>query len=431
MIESVMAMDMEKVHSYINANRGNGQKESLDRLRTLLERVGNPQNGLKCIHITGTNGKGSTASMFQSVLREANLNVGLFTSPHLEVINERIRINNEYIKDEDYIRLVNKIEPVVLELEAELKQKFYAFELLTTVAFLYFQEKQPDVIVFEAGIGGRLDSTNVIETPEVAVITSIGIDHTSTLGTSKVEIMNEKIQILKRQGHIVIGPVEDALKEIAGSWAKKVHGKIIFVDRENIKVDKVSKDIQSFTYKQFKDVKIQFIGKHQIENACLVLEACTILQKRGFPITEENIVSGLAKANWPGRFEKILDEPLFYIDGAHNVAGVERLVETLEDVFSGQKIHFIVGMMKDKEYDKMLAQVMHLAQEFVFISPDPYRGFDPEEVAAAVAQKGVATRTAENAEELLDYVQHELPKEAVVIQFGSLYLVGAIKEALK
>src|SRR5699024_10378591 len=189
---------MEKVISYVNTNRGNGQKESLERLYQLLERLNNPQKDLSFIHITGTNGKGSTASFFQSILREAGLNVGLFTSPHLEVVNERIRLNNEYIADADFIRIVNEIEPIILELEEELNEKFYAFELLTTVAFLYFQEKKPDVVILEAGIGGRLDSTNVIETPDVAVITSIGIDHVKILGNSREAIMKEKVQILKK-----------------------------------------------------------------------------------------------------------------------------------------------------------------------------------------------------------------------------------------
>src|SRR5690625_5176275 len=192
-------MSMEKVLSYLNTNSGNGKKESLELLYLLLERLGDPQKNLSFIHITGTNGKGSTASLFHAVLREAGLNVGLFTSPHLEVINERIRLNNEYIADADLIRIMKKIEPVILELEEELNEKFYAFELLTTVTFLYFQEKQPDVIILEAGIGGRLDSTNVIETPDVAVITSIGIDHVKILGNSKEAIMNEKVQILKKK----------------------------------------------------------------------------------------------------------------------------------------------------------------------------------------------------------------------------------------
>ena len=222
-------MNMEKVISYIGTNRGNGQKKSLNRLRELLERLGNPQEDLPYIHITGTNGKGSTAAMFQSVLREAGMKVGLFTSPHLEFINERFRINDEYIEDADLIRIVSTIEPTVLTIEAELGEKFYAFELLTTVAFIYFQEKNVDFVILEAGIGGRLDSTNVIKKSELSVITSIGIDHMGTLGDSKAAIMNEKVQILKENGQMVIGPVVNELQQVALNWANQVQGEVTFI----------------------------------------------------------------------------------------------------------------------------------------------------------------------------------------------------------
>lgn len=269
-------MDMEKVIRYVNTNRGNGQKESLDRLFQLLERLGNPQKNISYIHITGTNGKGSTASLFNAVLQEAGLTVGLFTSPHLEIVNERIRLNNDYITDADFIRIVEKMEPIILELEEALGEKYYAFELMTTVAFLYFQEKQPDVVVLEAGIGGRLDSTNVIDTPEVAVITSIGLDHVTTLGYSREAIMNEKVQILKNQGHLIVGPVEESLKEIVEFWAIKVDGKFTFLDKEAIKIEETTTDLQIFSYKSWNHVELPFIGPHQAENAGLVLEAMTV-----------------------------------------------------------------------------------------------------------------------------------------------------------
>lgn len=423
-------MNIEKVISYINTNRGNGQKKSLNRLFQLLSRLDHPQKSLSFIHITGTNGKGSTASFFQSILREAGLNVGLFTSPHLEVINERIRLNNEYIADADLIRIMKKIEPVILELEEELNEKFYAFELLTTVAFLYFQEKQPDVIILEAGIGGRLDSTNVIETPDVAVITSIGIDHVKILGNSKEAIMNEKVQILKKNGHLVVGPVESSLKKIAFDWAEKVDGQLTFVETNQIEVISSTKNHQKFNYHSFLDVELSFLGLHQIENACVVLEACEILKEKGYPLTDEVIYRGLKKATWSGRFEKIAEEPLFYIDGAHNRASVNRLVETLEELFPNQKFHFVVGMMRDKDYKAMLEKVFPLAQEFLIISPDPYRGFDASRVANDLEAKGYKARAFFEIEDVLTYIKEQIPKEEIVIQYGSLYLVGDIKKAL-
>ena len=420
---------MEKVISYIGTNRGNGQKKSLNRLRELLERLGNPQENLTYIHITGTNGKGSTAAIFQSVLREAGLNVGLFTSPHLEFINERIRKNEDYIEDEELIRIINEIEPFVLAIEAELGEKFYAFELLTTVAFIYFLEQDVDLVILEAGIGGRLDSTNVIKESELSIITSIGIDHMGTLGNSKEAIMNEKVQILKEKGQMVIGPVASELKEVALNWANKVQGEITFIETSDIHLKSTMKDFQLFDYKSYKDIKLSFLGRHQLENACLVIEGAKILAGKGYPLTKEIIYRGLEKAFWPGRFEKVSDAPLFYMDGAHNEASVERLVETLKELFPHEKFHFIVGMMKDKDIEKMLEQVYPLAKSFLLISPDPERGFDTAEVATLIEAEGIKVTVAKDMEEVFSYIEQEISDDEIVIQFGSLFLVGALKES--
>lgn len=422
-------MNMEKVISYIGTNRGNGQKKSLNRLRELLERLGNPQEDLPYIHITGTNGKGSTAAMFQSVLREAGMKVGLFTSPHLEFINERFRINDEYIEDADLIRIVSTIEPTVLAIEAELGEKFYAFELLTTVAFIYFQEKNVDFMILEAGIGGRLDSTNVIKKSELSVITSIGIDHMGTLGDSKAAIMNEKVQILKENGQMVIGPVVNELQQVALNWADQVQGEVIFIETSDIHLKSITKDAQIFDYQSCQDVKLSFLGRHQLENACLVIEGSKILAEKGYPITKEVVYRGLEKAFWPGRFEKVSDQPLFYIDGSHNEASVERLVETLKELFPDDKFHFVVGMMKDKNVEKMLEQVYPLAKSFLLISPDPERGFDTEEVASLIQAEGIKVATAQDMYDVFSYIEQEISNDEIVIQFGSLFLVGALKEA--
>lgn len=423
-------MSMDKVIAYVNTNRGDGQKESLDRLFTLLEKLGNPHKQLKYIHLTGTNGKGSTAAMFQSVFREAKLRVGLFTSPHLEVVNERIRLNGEYISDADFIRLVNKIEPYVLALEEKLQQKFYAFELLTVVAFLYFQEQQPDIVVLEAGIGGRLDSTNVIEIAEVSVITSIGLDHMATLGDSLEEIMWEKVQILKATGDLIVGPVPDRLKSIAEKYAQQMKGSVTFLDKANIQVHESSLGQQVFSYKEWKHITLTFLGLHQIENASLVLEASERLIDKGWPLTKASIYRGLEKATWPGRFEKVLDAPLFYMDGAHNLASVKRLVETLEISFPDKKFTFVLGMMKDKAYTEMIQEVAHLANAFYLVSPDWQRGFDVETVADDLKKAGYPAKAMESIEEVLAFIQNDVPKDETVIQFGSLYLVGDMKKAL-
>lgn len=419
--------DMKKVISYVNTNRGNGHKQSLERLFCLLEILGNPQSASTYIHTTGTNGKGSTSSMMASVLRKSGLDVGLFTSPHLEIVNERIRINDDLISDEDFTRMVNVIEPEVLRLEAEMGEKFYAFELLTVVAFMYFQEKKPDIVILEAGIGGRLDSTNVITTPEVALITSIGVDHKATLGNTKQLITYEKSFLLKEDGDMVVGPIEASLHSIITERAEALHGHVTFVDTTDISINETTTEYQVFSYKMLKNLKLGFLGRHQVENACLVLEACAVLKEKGYKITDEDIKKGLADAYWPGRFEKMMDHPLFYIDGAHNVASVTRLVETLEKDFAAKKFHFVIGMMADKDYQMMIEQVKHLAKTFILISPDQARGFNPETAGAELRAEGFQVVVKDNAADVLSYIKAEIPQEEIVMQFGSLYLVGDIK----
>lgn len=423
-------MSMEKVISYIGTNRGNGQKKSLDRMRELLKELGNPHENLTYIHITGTNGKGSTAAIFQSVLRAAGLKVGLFTSPHLEFVNERIRINNVYIEDAELIQIINTIEPIILAIEKRMEEKFYAFELLTVVAFMYFQGKDLDFVILEAGIGGRLDSTNVINNAALSIITSIGLDHMASLGNSKKAIMNEKVQILKEKSAMVVGPVEGNLKKIALQWAKQVDGELIFIEKEAIHLKERTETYQVFDYQSYTDIHLSLLGRHQLENACLVIEGSKILAEKGYPLTKEIIYRGLAEAYWPGRFEKIFNQPLFYIDGAHNEASVNRLVETLEELFLDEKFHFVVGMMKDKNYKELLKKVYPLAKSFLLISPDPVRGFDIKEVSEIIRGEGIQVNQAMDMDEVLSFIENDLPEDEIVIQFGSLYLVGALKEAL-
>jgi len=423
-------MDMEKVIAYVNTHRGSGKKEGFERLSALLDRLDNPQKNLSYVHLAGTNGKGSTASLLYSVLREANLEVGLFTSPHLEEVNERIRVNDNYITDADFIRLVSTMEPIILELEERFEEKFYAFELLTAAAFMYFQEKQPDVVILEAGIGGRLDSTNIIDNALISVITSIGLDHMQMLGDTKEDIMYEKAQIMKPNGDLVVGVIDDSLKPIVLKTAEAAEGSVAFVNEADITLTETNLEQQVFTYEKWEDIKLSLLGIHQIENACLVIEIAQILKEKGYPLTDDMIYRGLEKTYWPGRLEKVLKEPLFYLDGAHNEASIKRLIETLEKTFPSKQFYFVVGIMKDKDYQKMLLQVSHLAKEFILVSPDPKRGFDAEVAAESLNELGYQASAKASVEEVLTYIKEEIPKDETVIQFGSLYLVGALKKLL-
>lgn len=419
-------MDMNDVIALVNTNRGNGKKENLNRMHCLMEKLDNPQKQCRFVHVAGTNGKGTTCAFMASVLQEAGLKTGLFISPHLEVINERIQINNQYISDDEFIELTEKVAPIVEEVEEELKETLYSFEILTAVAFLYFAKQKCEVVVLETGIGGRLDSTNIIDTPEVAILTSIGEDHLHILGHSLEEIAQEKAGIIKENGEIVSYSAPDSLAAIFQEKAEQKQASIHKIHSEDIKIKKMTLKGSTFAYKEFTDVTIQLIGKHQVNNACLVLEAAMILKEKGWIINKESILSGLKKASWAGRMEVLQETPTVLIDGAHNEQGVDILQENLAYLFPDQKITFVVGMMEDKAYHQMLEKVENQAKQFFFISPDPWRGFKPDEVSEWMNKKGIAAKALDNLSSIYAYIQ-SVPKEEIVVIFGSLYLVGEIR----
>jgi dihydrofolate synthase/folylpolyglutamate synthase len=420
-------MNMKDVISLVNTNRGDGRKENLKRMTRLMEKLGNPHKQSKYVHIAGTNGKGTTSAFMASILQAAGLKTGLFISPHLEVINERIRINNEYISDQDFISATETVAPFVDEVEKELGETLYSFEILTAVAFVYFSRQACDIIVLETGIGGRLDSTNVIDTPEVAMITSIGLDHVGMLGNTIEEIAKEKSGIIKENGSIAIFSASKKIRDIFEKKTIDEKGTLKIVDSQAVKITETSINGEQFTYGSYGNFSLQMIGEHQVKNACLAIEAAIILQEKGWPITLENIKNGLKQSKWPGRMEKINHSPLIIIDGAHNEQGVDALSHNLEKLFPDKKLTFIVGMMKDKAYERMIGKIEEKAKKMYFVSPDPWRGFDAKEVSESMKNKEYEVDTLESVDETIDLLK-DIPESETVIVFGSLYLIGDIRK---
>lgn len=423
-------MNIEEVIALVNTNRGNGKKENLNRMRLLMNKLGNPQDQLKFIHIAGTNGKGTTASFIASILSETNIRTGLFTSPHLEVINERIQINQENITDASFIQCTERVAPYVQAVEAELSETLYSFEILTAVAFVYFAEKNCDLVVLETGIGGRLDSTNVISTPEVAVVTSIGLDHMSMLGNTVEDIAKEKAGIIKPKGSVVMFHSEGSIKKVFESKAAQEDASLLMINLEDIKLISSSIKGQTFQYKTFQNLEIQMIGEHQLSNAALAIEATQTLQRKGYDLSDQAIKTGLKKAIWAGRMEVLLEEPMVIVDGAHNEQGVTQLSKNLRSLFPGRKVTFIIGMMKDKAYMEMIDQISDLADHFLTISPDPWRGFDAKEVASELISRGFQAQSLEEPAEISQYIYNQAEKDEIIIVFGSLYLVGDLRKLL-
>lgn len=423
-------MNMEEVTALVNTNRGNGKKENLDRMANLMQKLGNPQNQLKFIHIAGTNGKGTTASFISSILREAGMQVGLFTSPHLEVVNERIQVDQTFISDQDFIESTEKVAAYVEEVETELSEKLYSFEILTAVAFVYFSRQNCDLVVLETGIGGRLDSTNIIETPEVAVITSIGLDHMNMLGHTLKEIAQEKAGIIKRNGSVVVYDCGNELRPVFEERAQEKRAELRVLNQSDIEQLSASVKGQEFNYKQFKNLKIKMVGIHQLSNATLAIETALQLRATYEMITDEAIRKGLEKAFWAGRMEVLREEPLVLVDGAHNEQGVALLSQNIRRLFPDQKITFVVGMMKDKAYIDMIEVVSDIAKRILTVSPDPWRGFDAEEVATVLNNRGQSARFVKLLEDIQQYIEKEAEKEEIIVVFGSLYLVGDLRKLL-
>lgn len=423
-------MDMQDVIALVNTNRGKGKKKNLNRINYLLNELGNPQTQLKVIHVAGTNGKGSTSSLMMSILREAGYKVGLFTSPHLESINERIRINDTFITDEEFIRLTERVSVAVEKTEYELNESLHAFEILTAVAYLYFSSKPVDVVILEAGIGGRLDATNTIPQSLVSIITSIGLDHVKVLGNTPEKIAEEKAGIVKVGGDLVTFDPPESLKTIFEKKCSEQRATYHRVETSKLQVTEVTLEKQVFDYKQYKNLSIRLLGTHQVRNALLAIEAMEILRTKNYSISDQAIHRGLENAFWPGRWEKISNTPLAFMDGAHNQPAVEELMKTINSLFPQEKITFILGMMQDKSYQTMLETVMPKANKFLTLAPDSERAIESETMAENLRKEGFKAKPLASPREALDYIQHEAEEDEIIVVFGSLYLVGNIKEEM-
>lgn len=423
-------MNMDDVITLVNTNRGKGKKKSLDRTHFLLNELGNPQNNLKVIHLAGTNGKGSTSSFIMSILRKAGYTVGLFTSPHLEKINERIRIDDTFISDTDFISLTEKVYPAVIKTEEKIGESLHAFEILTAVACLYFTAHPCDVVILEAGIGGRLDATNAISDSLVSVITSIGLDHVNVLGNTVEKIAVEKVAIVKEKGDLVTFDAPPSLKDIFVQQCKEKHASYHAVDGNSLKIISTSIDKQVFHYKNDSIFTIKMLGAHQVRNAALAIEVANVLKKKGFNISDEQIAEGLEDTFWPGRWEKISDSPLAFLDGAHNLPAVEVLVDTIATSFPGKKVTFILGMMADKDYKNMINAVLPHANKFLTLAPDSDRAVEGDKMTQMLQEKGYLAESLHSPQDVLHYIHHLAGKDEIIVIFGSLYLVGNIKEEM-
>lgn len=419
-------MNATEAIEYIHSVCWKGSIPGLSRTQALLSKMGNPEKKLKFVHIAGTNGKGSTAAMTASILRKAGYRTGLYTSPYIYRFHERMQVDGMEITDEELTAVTEYVKP----LAQSLKETPTEFELVCCIAFEYFVRKGCDIVVLEVGMGGAFDATNVIETPEVAVITNIGLDHTEVLGDTLEKIAETKSGIFKDNGHAVVYRGTPSVEAVFERVCAERNTALVKADFASLKLKKYSLDGQIFDCGDRKDLVLPLLGDHQLHNASVVLSVVDTLKQIGWKISEQNIRDGLRDVQWPGRFDIVSRSPLFIIDGGHNPQCIEALVKNIEDYLKDRKVIALTGVLADKDYADMYVPVMPYVDRFVCITPPNPRKLESKELAKYFQTKGAH---AVGSDSILDGVKAALElagTDGVVLCFGSLYSIGSIRDAL-
>lgn len=418
-------MTGEEAVAYIHSYGWESHVPGLGRIRELLRRLGNPQEELRFIHVAGTNGKGSVCAVLASVLEAAGCRVGLNTSPHLERFHERIRINGEDIRDEDLGAVMDRVRPAAEAMEEHPTE----FELITAAAFLHFQRRRCDVVVLETGLGGALDASNVIPTPELTVLTAMGIDHAAILGPTLREIASAKAGIIK-PGAIVAsrGGCPEA-DQVFRRTCRERGAALTELDLSRLTVRRLDLEGAVFDFSPWENLTIPLAGTYQAENAALALTALELLRKKGWAIPEEAIRRGLAAVRWPGRFELLGRNPVFLLDGAHNAHGMRAATESLRALFPGRRLTFLLGIMADKDAEKMLDLLAPLAERVFILRPDSPRAMDPAALRALLEARGVEARPCASVQEGVQAALAAAGPSGAVCVLGSLYLCGDVRRA--
>lgn len=422
-------MTYEEAIQYIHSTYKFGMKLGLENIRRLLGYMGNPEKNLKIIHVAGTNGKGSTSSFINSILKEAGYKVALYTSPYLEEFEERMKINGENISREKLVYYVEYIKPIIARMVREGYNHPTEFEVITAIAFKYFSDEEVDFVVLEVGLGGRFDATNAISSSLVSVITSIDYDHMDKLGNTLGDIAYEKAGIIKKKGVVVsFYQQEEALKVINDACEVK-EAYLTVLDKSNVVIKEQNSDFQVFDYKNFKDLKITLLGTHQIYNASLAVEVIQKLKNiYGYRIEEEAIKRGLMSAKWPGRLEVMKKRPYVVIDGAHNPQGMTVLKESLK-LFNYRRLILVIGMLKDKEVDKMLNIITPVADVIITTTPLSDRAYSAKDLASKISRNSVFA--VDQIDKAVNEALKMAGEEDMVLFCGSLYMIGHVRKLLR
>ncbi len=412
-------MDFATAMKYIEEKNKLGSVPGLDNIKELLKRLGNPEKDLKCLHIAGTNGKGSIFAFLQEIMIENGLTVGRYVSPTIFDYLERFQINKNYMLKENFSELLTRVSEVIREMMQDGFSSPTSFEIETAIAFLYFKEKNVDYVLVECGMGGRLDATNVLENPVVTVMASISYDHMQFLGESLEKIAGEKAGIIKPGSICVSYPQKPEVSKVLREYCAKINATYVEVDKNNIDVIEENIEKSDFSYKG-EEYSISLMGKHQIYNASVAVEVA----KRIFSFRRDSIDKGLKDTKWYGRMTKVCDRPYIFVDGAHNEKAWSMLSNTINKHFTNREIIYIIGVLKDKEYDKMVDILKDTMSYAIAITPDTPRGLDKNVLANLLLVNGVPADTAEDCKDAISKAIFKADKEDVIMVCGSLSFIG-------
>ncbi len=430
-------MNYNEAMNYIHEVGNFGSNYGLERTYRILELLGNPHKKLKLIHVAGTNGKGSTTAMITELLKGKGFKVGMYTSPFLEEFEERIQINGENIPKEALAKLITKIKVVVDKVIEEGYNHPTEFEIITCLMLLYFKEEGVDYGVVEVGLGGRLDSTNVI-TPIISIIASISFDHTNLLGNTLGEIAGEKAGIIKKNIPVVIYPQEKEAYEVIKKKAKEMEAPLYEVNLNDGKYlgvlneDRIYQEVEvNLNEEKFK-VKLPLLGEHQIGNMLVALKAFQVIcKKENYEINLEEIKNSLSKVKWIGRLEVMKKEPMIVIDGAHNIQGIKALRKNVEKYFKYKNIYLLLGILADKQVKEMIEEITPIAKKVYALTPHSNRAELCEDLKNEIIKINPNCKAYEDYKKALKEALKEANKDDLILISGSLYMIGDMRKIIR
>lgn len=419
-------MKLEETLAYIHAVCWRGSVPGLERISALLERMGDPHRGLKFIHVTGTNGKGSTCAMLASILQAAGYRTGLYTSPFIIRFNERMQVDGQQITDEELCDITSFVRPLADALSPHPTE----FEMVTAIAMEFFVRRRCDIVVCEVGMGGEFDATNVIPAPEAAVFCNIGLDHTQYLGDTIEKIAATKAGIIKPGCQAVLYQQTSQVEQIIRQRCESLSVPLHLADFADIHLKQADLTGQRFDWQMLSDLQLPLLGQHQLHNAAVALTTVRVLQDRGWRIDASHIRRGLADTQWPGRFQIIGREPLFIIDGGHNPQCIQALEQNIRDYLPGRALTVLTGVMEDKDYHCMYRSIAPYADAFVAVTPDNPRSLPASELAAYLRSFGKPVADCASIPEGVALARRLAGTSGTVLCYGSLYLLGDVIAAL-